>query len=567
MPPTPPPASPPTTASLKAWWKHFTITQKWKSKQASSSSPGAVFGVPLRQSLRYASVQIFTANQNNVLYVWGYIPVVVAKCGLFLKENGTEVEGIFRISGSTRRMRELQTIFETPPRYGKNIAWKELPYTPHDVASIFRRFLTLMPEPIIPHSLYHDFRNVYSKKPFNQEEAIGAYKRLIGQLPLANQYLLLYVLDLLTVFDKKSEKNMMPAANLAVIFRPAVLNHPAHEMSHEHHKLSQEVLEFLIKHQDWFMLDIPPPPRSDSLINPPPEKAKSRNPFSSASRLDSGKPGTAPQLQSQSQHTKPDPNSSAAAAAITDELNMYVGPVSDEEEDGGWRLAGSVTGTTVGRRRTFSERGSPRPAITDEHAKTMADGRRSAENVNQSSSAPNTVSALKAAVQLPPVREASSGDLDGLTVEGGATSGGGVTAATTIAGGAAVGSPNVAAPASKDQTAPIDPARPAATRQTTAASSVEGGGGGGAEGLRRADSQKRTKFDDEKLEEARRDAEREKERRGRSGTKASTLWGSVRRSRSAVEGTTTSGSGTKTPPDRHVLKKRNSKSDVEKVER
>ena len=52
-----------------------------------------------------------------------------------------------------------------------------------------------------------------AKKPFSQEEAIGAYKRLIGQLPLANQYLLLYVLDLLTVFAKKSDKNMMPAAS------------------------------------------------------------------------------------------------------------------------------------------------------------------------------------------------------------------------------------------------------------------------------------------------------------------------------------------------------------------
>jgi hypothetical protein len=52
-----------------------------------------------------------------------------------------------------------------------------------------------------------------AKKPFNEEEAIGAYKRLIGRLPLANQYLLLYVLDLLTVFAKKSDKNMMPAAS------------------------------------------------------------------------------------------------------------------------------------------------------------------------------------------------------------------------------------------------------------------------------------------------------------------------------------------------------------------
>jgi len=44
------------------------------------------------------------------------IPVVVAKCGLYLKEHGTEVEGAFRISGSTKRMRELQTLFDTGPK-------------------------------------------------------------------------------------------------------------------------------------------------------------------------------------------------------------------------------------------------------------------------------------------------------------------------------------------------------------------------------------------------------------------------------------------------------------------
>ena len=48
--------------------------------------------------------------------------------------------------------------------------------------------------------------------------------------------------------------------DLAVIFRPAVLSHPDHEMQPQEHRLSQEVLEFLIAHQDWFMLDIPPPP-------------------------------------------------------------------------------------------------------------------------------------------------------------------------------------------------------------------------------------------------------------------------------------------------------------------
>lgn len=44
----------------------------------------AVFGKPLKESLKYASVQISTANANGELYVWGYIPVVVAKWCVFL---------------------------------------------------------------------------------------------------------------------------------------------------------------------------------------------------------------------------------------------------------------------------------------------------------------------------------------------------------------------------------------------------------------------------------------------------------------------------------------------------
>lgn len=44
------------------------------------------------------------------------IPVVVAKCGLYLKENATEVEGTFRISGSSKRMRDLQAIFDNGPK-------------------------------------------------------------------------------------------------------------------------------------------------------------------------------------------------------------------------------------------------------------------------------------------------------------------------------------------------------------------------------------------------------------------------------------------------------------------
>ncbi|KAJ7762000.1 Rho GTPase activation protein [Mycena maculata] len=257
-----PAQQPPTRANLKAWWTGFASAQKPKEHE-DKEPVHTVFGKPLKESLRYASVQISTANANGELYVWGYIPVVVAKCGLYLKENATEVPGTFRVNGSNKRMRDLQALFEAPPRYGKSLDWKQESYTTHDVASVFRRYLTQMPEPVIPHDMYHAVRDVLAKQPFNQDEVIATYKRLIRAMPRANQYLLLYVLDLLSVFARKSDKNLMTATNLAVIFRPGLISHPAHEMSPAEHNLSQRVLEFLIAQQDWFMLDIPPPPQHE----------------------------------------------------------------------------------------------------------------------------------------------------------------------------------------------------------------------------------------------------------------------------------------------------------------
>ncbi|KAF8556233.1 Rho GTPase activation protein [Imleria badia] len=257
------PDNAPSKASLLKWWSQFTTKKLPEYNKPTTSEHHPVFGKPLKDSLRRASVQISTANANGDLYVWGYIPVVVAKCGLHLKENATEIEGTFRVNGSAKRMRDLQAAFETPPRYGKSLDWKSEHYTTHDVASVFRRYLTQMPEPVIPHDMYHDFRDVLAKQPFNHDNVVATYRHLISRMPRANQYLLLYVLDLLSVFARKSDKNLMTPANLAVIFRPGLISHPNHELSPGEHQLSQKVLEFLIDQQDSFLLDIPPPPRSD----------------------------------------------------------------------------------------------------------------------------------------------------------------------------------------------------------------------------------------------------------------------------------------------------------------
>lgn len=53
----------------------------------TSRAPG-IFGVPLRQSITYANVAISLIDENGQSYIYGYVPIVVAKCGVFLKEKG-----------------------------------------------------------------------------------------------------------------------------------------------------------------------------------------------------------------------------------------------------------------------------------------------------------------------------------------------------------------------------------------------------------------------------------------------------------------------------------------------
>jgi len=147
-------------------------------------------------------------------------------------------------------------------------------------------------------------------------------------MPRANQYLLLYVLDLLSVFARKSDKNLMTATNLAVIFRPGLISHPTHEMCPGEHALSQRVLEFLIAQQDWFLLDIPPPPRSE---------------------------------QGSSWKPPPRPHHAHTQVPSEEDSDLVVVPSSDDEPTsitGGWKLVGRDRRRIYRRRTTLEHTGS-----------------------------------------------------------------------------------------------------------------------------------------------------------------------------------------------------------------
>lgn len=179
----------------------------------------------------------------------------------------TGIEGIFRLNGSEKRIKELKIQFDSPDRYGKGLVWDG--YTVHDAANVLRRYLNDLPEPVVPLDLYERFREPlrgHTKQAvgdaegtqlvenFDEREAIAKYQQLIKELPPLNRQLLLYILDLLAVFAAKADENRMTAQNLAAIFQPGMLSHPAHAMAPEEYRLNQCVIIFLIENQDHFLI-------------------------------------------------------------------------------------------------------------------------------------------------------------------------------------------------------------------------------------------------------------------------------------------------------------------------
>lgn len=249
-----------------------------------------VLGVSMSEVIKFSNVPITLHRADGESFVYGYIPVYIAKIGLFLKEKGmlcrpslvhefppsTElipneiligmnVENIFCISGSPLRLQNLQDSFNRPPKYGMSLDWSG--YTVHDAASILLRFLNRLPEPVIPLESYEAFQNplrqyflewkrTTESPKWLATSIIQEYKRQISILPGASRQVLLYLLDVFAVIASHSESNKMTSWRIAKVFQPVILSSvKAGEYFIEedtYSVLSQRVLTFLIESDTSF---------------------------------------------------------------------------------------------------------------------------------------------------------------------------------------------------------------------------------------------------------------------------------------------------------------------------
>jgi len=200
-----------------------TIRPALRSSPSQRSTSGrqtptraAVFGVPLLEAVRNAPIK----NIDICL------PAPVYRCIEYLEKNAaSNEEGIFRLSGSSRVIKDLKERFNTE---GDVKLLDGEPYDIHAVASVLKLFLRELPVSVLTRELHLDFLRVlgkhwrHSRRCFeltkgsetpDEHQRIQAINVLIHKLPEVNFELLVTLSRFLIHVVSNAEVNKMTVRN------------------------------------------------------------------------------------------------------------------------------------------------------------------------------------------------------------------------------------------------------------------------------------------------------------------------------------------------------------------
>lgn len=130
-----------------------------------------------------------------------------------LEHHGTEEEGIFRISGSAKRIQELRELIDFNGNYDlrqENV---------HDLTGLLKAWLRELPNSLIPFKLFEQI--------WTERGETTACARLIRECPNSSQGILIPLFHALHKISQNSSKNLMSPENLGIVFAPNLISQPA----------------------------------------------------------------------------------------------------------------------------------------------------------------------------------------------------------------------------------------------------------------------------------------------------------------------------------------------------
>eukprot|EP01080_Neovahlkampfia_damariscottae_P011083 gene11083-3789_t len=136
------------------------------------------------------------------------IPHVYEELLEHITKNGLEADGIFRLSGDTDDISEYRLRYD----FGEKVDLKELEI--YTVASLFKLYLKIMPEPIIPFDLYQRLKNTIK---LEKKEMIDKFIEIFKLLSQTRKQMFVNLMRLMVNIEKNSKKNLMTKESLSTV--------------------------------------------------------------------------------------------------------------------------------------------------------------------------------------------------------------------------------------------------------------------------------------------------------------------------------------------------------------
>jgi len=168
-----------------------------------------IFGTPLEE--------VLSRPDHDKLAV----PIVVEQCVHYLIERkANKIPGIFRFNGNQSEVQKLKKDYNR----GENVNLENV-QDPHTVASLLKLYLTELPDSLFPKYIYDSLIQAHKSN-----DRLGELQNVIKSLPKQNKALLSYLLGAIAAVELNSSVNNMTAANLSIVFAPALIQPPKEKL-------------------------------------------------------------------------------------------------------------------------------------------------------------------------------------------------------------------------------------------------------------------------------------------------------------------------------------------------
>lgn len=205
----------------------------------------------------------------------------ITKCISAVEKRGITDQGLYRIVGVGSKVQNLLLqCIEKKKAKTVDLADQECEWEVKTITSALKQYLRNMPEPLFTYSYHEQFLEAVKKDTF--EKRVEALRCLVDNLPEENRKLIRMIMKHLTQVAAHSNRNLMAASNLGVVFGPTLMKSREESMAAIMNlKYQSVVIELLIKEFNTIFGPDPSPDSGEDSTDSSPNAVENNtgNPF------------------------------------------------------------------------------------------------------------------------------------------------------------------------------------------------------------------------------------------------------------------------------------------------